>query len=479
MSMRGSTANGSTLNKHNGTQPIAEQDAAVNGVFLSPRVVDRRAYGELAEDLRDLVRQASSERAALTGMLDQAGKATQDLRQREQAQQGNIELTARALKTMDDRSARIERLLTQATEQSKVFEKLESHAATLIDSKIETLESRLQAVTAGATSQAETLEERVRRASRELEQRIEAIRRDAQSIAGPAQEALERACDRAVKMAGSGAGSLGDLIARGERVTETASGIASTLETAAARVQNNREAITEIQQKAEQVEQNLSAARTRLDQQQTESVNRSQEAIDGVQLMFAQVREQTSAARGDGASAVAELRAVIQQSIDAHNTTSLAIKVLSKTIEQAKGITDQLEPWRAVLGGHEPGQMPEPIRKLIEGVRGELTGELSSIAGALRSAAESADRTGRSLASVPIQTSQPAPVAPHSSPAPNAPPHAAVPGASALSTTPATTSTPPARAERAAPVVVSGHPLIAARVNARPNLPESDQIIGR
>ena len=476
MSTRGSTANGSTLNKHNGTQPIAEQDAAVNGVFLSPRVVDRRAYGELAEDLRDLVRQASSERAAITGMLDQAGKATQDLRQREQAQQGNIELTARALKTMDDRSARIERLLTQATEQSKVFEKLESHAATLIDSKIETLESRLLAVTAGATSQAEALEERVRRASRELEQRIEAIRRDAQSIAGPAQEALERACDRATKMASSGAGSLGDLVARGERVADTASNIASTLETAAARVQSNREAITEIQQKAEQVEQTLSAARARLDQQQTQSVNKSQEAIDGVQLMLAQVREQTSAARGDGASAVAELRAVIQQSIDAHNTTSLAIKVLSKTIEQAKGITDQLEPWRAVLGGHEPGQMPEPIRKLIEGVRGELTGELSSIASALRAAAESADRTGRSLASVPIQTPRPAPVAPDSSPAPNAPPHAAVPGASALPTTPATS---PARVERAAPVVVTGHPLIAARVNARPNLPASDQIIGR
>ncbi len=479
MSTRGSTTNGSTLNTHSGTQPIAEQDAAVNGVFLSPRVVDRRAYGELAEDLRDLVRQASSERAAITGMLDQAGKATQELRQREQAQQGNIELTARALKTMDDRSARIERLLIQATEQSKVFEKLESQAATLIDTKIETLESRLQAVTAGATAQAEALEERVRRASRELEQRIEAIRRDATSIAGPAQEALERACERAAKMAGTGSGSLGDLVTRGERVAETAGGIASTLESAAARVQQDREAISEIQQKAEQVERTLSAARARLDQQQTESVNKSQEAIDGVQLMLAQVREQTSAARGDSASAVAELRAVIQQSIDAHNTTSLAIKVLSKTIEQAKGITDQLEPWRAVLGGHEPGQMPEPIRKLIEGVRNELTGELASIAGALRAAAESADRTGRSLGSVPIQTTRPAPMAPHSSSTPNTPPQAAALGASALPAASPTTSTPPIGGERVAPVVVTGHPLIAARVHTRPDLPEPDQLIGR
>lgn len=454
MSTRGSTAN-----KHNGTQAIAEQDAAVNGVFLSPRVVDRRAYGELAEDLRDLVRQASGERAAITGMLDQAGKTNQELRQREQSQQGNIELTARALKTMDERAARIERLLSQATEQSKVFEKLESQAGTLIDTKIQTLEARLEAVTAGATAQAEALEERVRRASRELEQRIEAIRRDATSIAGPAQEALERACDRAAKMAGSGAGSLGDLVTRGERISETAGGIAHTLETATARVERDRAAITEIEAKSLQLEQ-----------QQAASINKAREAIDGVQLMLAQVREQTSAARGDGASAVAELRAVIQQSMDAHNTTSLAIKVLAKAIEQAKNITDQLEPWRAVLDGHEPGRMPEPIRRLIEGVRGELTGELSSIAGALRAAAESADRTGRSLASVPIEP--PRGTASAQPPAATAPvPQIVVPAA-----TPASIRRP---SPTPTPTTAISHPLVGARVTTQPILPEPNQMIGR
>lgn len=461
MSTRGSMANGSVQNKHNGTLAIAQQDAAVNGVFLSPRVVDRRAYGEMAEDLRDLVRQASAERAAITGMLDQAGKANQELRQREQAQQGNIELTARALKTMDERAARIERLLTQATEQAKIFEKLESQAATLIDTKIQTLEARLEAVTAGATAQSEALEERVRRASRELEQRIEAIRRDAQSIAGPAQEALDRACDRAEKMAGTGAGSLGDLVARGERVAEAAGAIANTLETATARVERDRAAMNEIEAKSRQLEQ-----------LQAESIGKAQEAIDGVQLMLAQVREQTSAARGDGASAVAELRAVIQQSLDAHNTTSLAIKVLGKTIEQAKSITEQLEPWRAVLDGHESGRMPEPIRKLIEGVRGELTGELSSIAGALRAAAESADRTGRTLTSIPIE--EPRAATPQAQPATVALPTAPAPQI----VVPVATPSAIRRAERGAPTTAS-HPLVGARGTTQPILPEPDQIIAR
>ncbi len=425
---------GHTLSKQPGTTAGGDQEVVVSGVFLSPRVVDRRAYGELADELRDLVRHAASERSAITGALDQAHKATQEFRQREQSQQGNIDLAARALRTMDERSARIEELLTQAAEQSRVFEKLEARAGNLIDSKIQILESRLEAVTAGATAQAEALEERVRRASRELEQRIEAIRRDAQSIAGPAQDALNKACDRAGTLAGTGAGSLGDLVARGERLTETAGRIAETLESAAALVERDRAAIEDIQTRGRLLEQNLDAVRTRLGQQQSESIAKAQEAIDSVQLMLAQVKEQTGAARGDGASAVAELRSVIQQSLDAHNPTTLALKVLARSIEQGKGIIDGLAPWRAVLEGHEQGRMPEPIRRMVEGVRVELRGELSSIAGALRAAADRADRTEQTLVGVPMELTMPA--------------------------------TP-------------GHPLVAARVSTAPIMPEQDQMIPR
>ena len=39
-------------------------EVVVNGVFLSPRVIDRRAYGELAGELRDLVERSAAERGA-------------------------------------------------------------------------------------------------------------------------------------------------------------------------------------------------------------------------------------------------------------------------------------------------------------------------------------------------------------------------------------------------------------------------------
>ncbi len=396
MSMRGSTAAAS-----NGVTGEAAE-VVVNGVFLSPRVIDRRAYGELAEELRDLVRLAAGERSAISGVLDQAGRATQEMRQLEESQQGNIELTARALKTMDERAGRIEQLLAQATEQARVFEKLEQSAGNLIDEKIGVLEARLAAVTGGATAQADALEERVRRASRELEQRIESVRRDAHTIAGPAAEALTIACERAAILAGTGQGSLGNLIARGERLAEQAGSIARTLEDSTARVERDRAGIREVEEMGLRVERNLEVMRSRLAQQQTECIARAQGAIDEAQQMAAKVSEQAGIARGEGESAVAELRSVIQQSLDAHNTTTLALKVLNKSVEQAKGITDRLEPWRGLLEGGS-GSLPQPIRAMIEQVRGELRGELSGIAGALRSAADRAERSERVLAGVPVE----------------------------------------------------------------------------
>ena len=391
---------GSTLTPSNGSTGEGPE-VVVNGVFLSPRVVDRRAYGELAGELRDLVRGAAGERSAITSALDQAGRATQELRRQEQAQQGNIELAARALKAMDERAARIERLLAEATEQSRVFEKLEQHAGNLIDEKIGVLEARLGAVTSGATAQAEALEERVRRASRELEQRIENTRRDAQTIAGPASVALTLACERAASLAGTGDGSLGDLIERGERLSEQAGNISRTLEDSTARVEKDRAAIREVEEIGQRVERNLEIVRSRLTQQQTECIARAQGAIDEAQRMAAQVSERAGEARGEGESAVAELRSVIQQSLDAHNTTALAIKVLGRSVEQAKGITERLEPWRGLIEGGSGG-LPEPIRAMIETVRGELRGELAGIAGALRGAADRAERSERTLAGVPV-----------------------------------------------------------------------------
>jgi ElaB/YqjD/DUF883 family membrane-anchored ribosome-binding protein len=404
--------------------PTVEIDASVNGsadttaagVFLSPRVIDRRAYNELSGELRQLVERSSAERSGLVAALDQAGRAAQDLIRRENAQNGNIELAARALKALDDRTARVETLLVKVEEQSRLFEQLENRAGNLIDSKVQMLESRLEAIQSAAASKTEALEERIRRVSRELEQRIEAIRRDAHSIAGPAQEALTGLCQRATAILGrepgsaapSADGSLGNIVQRAEALTDEVQRVAKTLEDGSERLELSRRLAAELtvrQQEIEgrteelrtNVERNLEIVRSRLMQQQTELVERSQAVVDGAQEHVQRLEVQAAEAREAGARAFNDLRSSIQQSIDAHNTTTLAIKILNTSIDQAKVLSTQLEPWRGLLDGSGSGQLPLAIRRMIEGVRGELTSELSSIAGALRSAADKAERAGRTM----------------------------------------------------------------------------------
>lgn len=391
-------------------------DVVVNGVFLSPRVIDRRAYSELAGELRELVEKSAAERNTLIAALDQAGRTAQDFQKRETTQNSNIELAARALKAMDERMARVEGLLARAEEQSRLFEQLEGRAGGMIESKVQMLESRLEAVQSAATARTEALEERIRRASRELEQRIEAIRRDAQSIAGPAADALSGLCQRAGAILGrepgastpAAGGSLGDVVERAEALTGEVQRVAKTLEDGSERLELSRRLAAELtvrQQEIEgrteelrtNVERNLEIVRSRLMQQQLELVSRTQTVVDGAQESVQRLEAQAAEAREAGARAFAELRSSIQQSIDAHNTTTLAIKILNTSIDQAKVLSAQLEPWRGLLDSSGSGQMPLAIRRMIEGVRGELTGELSAIAGALRAAADKADRAGRSM----------------------------------------------------------------------------------
>jgi hypothetical protein len=297
------------------------------------------------------------------------------------------------------------------------------------------LASRLEAVQSAAAAQTEALEERVRRASKELEQRVEAIRRDAHSIAGPAQEALNTLCHRAGAILGreplgsgpAANGSLGEVVERAETLVGEVQRVAKTLEDGSERLELSRRLAAELtvrQQEIEgrteelrtNVEKNMEAVKSQLMQQQFELTARAQTVVNGAQESVQRLEAQAAEAGEAGARAFAELRSSIQQSIDAHNTTTLAIKILNTSIDQAKVLSAQLEPWRGLLDSSGTGQMPLAIRRMIEGVRGELTTELSSIAGALRNAADKAERAGRSMdtaskttASTPLSTPIPAP----------------------------------------------------------------------
>lgn len=232
--------------------PDASAEVVVNDLFLSPRVIDKRAYSELAGEIRELLHQTVGERTALTAALDQAGRADQDFRQREAAQAVNLDLCAKALKKIDEKTARVETILARVDEAAGKLEYFEAQAQTIVNVKVDALEARLEAIQAAASAKTEALEERLRTASREIEQRIDAIRRDAELIVAPTTDHLKSLCARAAALAGTepghfgpadpAPGSLGDMIARAESLSRTAEEIVGQLDDSRQRAGHDRAA---------------------------------------------------------------------------------------------------------------------------------------------------------------------------------------------------------------------------------------------
>lgn len=400
-----------------GQPPVAETPE----IFISPRVIDRRAYGELAGELRDMIERAVAERLALTAALDQAGKAARDLREREMAQQSNFELTLRAMKSIDEKAAKIEQLIANAANQSKVFETLEAKAGGLIETKLNMLDARTLAITSAATSKTEALEERVRQASRELEQRIDAIRRDAQSISAPVHDGLLKLCERATALINAGeGGGLKELVSRAEGVRDAAGEIVQRLEEVQSRAERGRESIETWSKEAEQrigqlsarthelesrtqdiiaqAERNLEIVKSTVTRQQAEAADRAQQSIDRLQATIEQLQVLGNTVGADGErvlqeirpqadAAILELRRAVEQAKDATSSSGVAMRLLDKSTTQVKDLLARLEPWRGVLDG-DPAALPEPLERMIHGVKSEL----GTIASALRGAAERAER---------------------------------------------------------------------------------------
>lgn len=399
-------------------------EVVVGEVFLSPRVVDRRAFSELSGELKEIVERAAIERAAMIAALDQAGKSLQDLRSREQTQQVNIELALRALKSIEEKSGRVEELLARASDTARLFEAIDAKADNLIDAKLGLIEARLDSLTAGATAKAEALEERIRRAGKELEQRVEAIRRDAQQISAPVHDGLLALCERATLLASAqpGRGGLGELIAQGERLRIDAERTIESLDQAHANASASRTQTEEwiasagarLDQLAErraaidadaqaimmQMDRNLEIIRAGARGTQLDAADRAQQAIDAAQASINALEARARSLRADAETALGDLapkaelaahtlRETIKQSQDAHNTTALAMRVLERTQGQAQLLLAKLEPWKGMLDENSEA-VPPMVRRMLDGVRGELAG----VAGALRGAADRVDRAG-------------------------------------------------------------------------------------
>lgn len=403
-------------------------EAVVESVFLSPRVVDRKAFGEMSGELRSLVERAAGERAAMAHSLEQALGAVKTVRESEAGQASNLALAAKAIKGLDERIARATKLIEAAERAGEGVRELEAQSQKIILSKLETLESHAQAAQAAAQARIEALEERIRASNREIEQRLDALRRDAGELIGANVTALHEGVAKAETLT-TGPNALRLLVERGESVRDTAESSVRRLEDVQSIASSSRDTMSHLlgelastmgrvdaqretlaveadrvriacKEAGEAIDQRLLAAQGIALGVAEDARRAADEALQEVKPRVEAAAREVAAAATDAAGVVSEaaqagmqLQTIIKQAYDAHNTTGISLRLVEKSKDQIETVLTSLEPWQRWMSGMEGGEVPPPVKAVLDIVRRELRDELAGIAGVLRQAAAAAERT--------------------------------------------------------------------------------------
>ena len=89
-------------------------EGAMEQVFLSPRVVDERAFEELSGSLKGLIKDAAGQSRALIATTGEVKLLGDQLREATKELQARVETAVRVIPTLDQRMNRAEQLLDAA-----------------------------------------------------------------------------------------------------------------------------------------------------------------------------------------------------------------------------------------------------------------------------------------------------------------------------------------------------------------------------
>jgi|GEM_PF-3025238 len=341
---------------------VAEPDrgeALIEDVFLAPRVLDRRAFEEYAEALKDLIREASAAERSLSGAAGGVEGLRETLREGTGLLQKKIEAAGRLLPGLDERLKAAEALLSRATDQASLAEAVERRIEAAISARVEALEHRLGETVDRLEARAQAAETRFNAAASRLEQLVaqadHAASVAAETVTKPAVAQVERALEALEARSKAADRQASDLQERFERQSDgalallerTGQGLASRLaeleaeaETAAAALEARAERVSTALQGPQ-----LAAARALLDRAERllgRSPERDPNEAPAPGSLLA-VLDALQAAGERGRTQGAELAALAEQGARVRD-------LLREALTEAAGGVDAIERRQEALG---------------------------------------------------------------------------------------------------------------------------------
>ena len=327
-------------------------DGVIEEVFLSPRVVDARAFSEFSIELRQLIEGASGEaealrgaHSAISGIGDTTKKLTSALRQRTE----KAESTADRLEAAATRAeAMLARLDASAEQAGKIEAKVQATVDAALARLDEHVITRLQSAKSDLETTGEGVHGRVESAVTEAATQLAALATDAAKRGGSARERLESA----VADAKERTATIEDHTAGVAELAEQAGKAKADLAKAVTRANRSATKVTEQAARADEVRATMTAI----------VLNAAPErpAIDG---MLDQIK--------DAAGATAEIAERVSSPIATERIEALAGEI--EALEARLGALREASAAEQVAIGEREAALREavelPMRELTRRVR--------------------------------------------------------------------------------------------------------------
>lgn len=427
-------------------------------VFISPRVLDGRAFEEYSNTLRSLIEDAESRCEALRRAAGEVRGLGQGLRDATQELGKRLEEGVRCVSTLETGTDKLEALLNRAAEKAEATEQAGSRldemaeaslsrARTQIDALVVEAEKRLNDAAEARLSRTEAacerlegllariepmreradaleadLEPRLERLSQWLRTQVESVRTTAEQAVAPTMTALNEAADRAsalVDPADAGKGRLAEAVDRAERALGSLGDLEARL---GGLKQAAEESLAAMNEGLGQNSDRLAALA-----REHETLSKSIEGIETgcretetmLESQATRMRELTEAPLQRFAEEAGRVCKELETAREAARREGDAVRPI---VDQAKSLEtalrqagDSLEPWREMLTPPDNETLPEPVQALVDRFRERLGAELDAAGAALR------EMSSRALLPVKVDRPGTAHITGHISPADTVP----------------------------------------------------------
>lgn len=139
------------------TASLAPIAAPAQAVFLSPRVVDKHAFDELADALRTLIDHAAGTARDLQTAAVSAAQTAQQLEQASPRVEALLQAITGASGLLESRFAETAALLASATDRAEAVARFERHLDEIFAARLSAFQGKLAAAEAGARARIQAL----------------------------------------------------------------------------------------------------------------------------------------------------------------------------------------------------------------------------------------------------------------------------------------------------------------------------------